>query len=375
VTSVTSPLTITIYDKAFIRRGWIGDPEAVEVHPRHNVQPTATITVAADHVYAPALLADGARATITYAGQQLMSGPLRAKAGTSGPDSTLTVTVEDDWRLLSRVLGWPNPTGAITAQGVATAYDTKTGPAETVAKWFIGRAATRLGLPVTIAPDLGRGGTISVQMRMTPLADKLLPLIDQAGIGITVRQVGAGLVVDAYEPSWYPRDLTAASNVVQEWEWDTKGPSVTRTVIGGQGEGTAREFRVLTDTTLETAWGDKIEVFTDARDTAVTTEQDAAGAQALADGAPTAGLKLTFAETASFKYGTSVRVGDLVTTVLVPGAPPITDVLREAVLSWTVADGFSATPVVGDRSDDPNRTFARAISALAKAIRNQRSST
>jgi hypothetical protein len=150
---------------------------------------------------------------------------------------------------------------------------------------------------------------------------------------------------------------------------------VTRTVIGGQGEGTAREFRVLTDTTLETAWGDKIEVFTDARDTAVTTEQDAAGAQALADGAPTAGLKLTFAETASFKYGTSVRVGDLVTTVLVPGAPPITDVLREAVLSWTVADGFSATPVVGDRSDDPNRTFARAISALAKAIRNQRSST
>lgn len=372
---MTSPLTVTIYDKAFARKGWVGDPESVEVHPRHNQQPTATLTVAGDHIYAPALLADGARATIDYDGEQVMSGVLRAKSGTSGKDSSLTVTLEDDWRIMTRVLGWPNPTGAITAQGAVTAYDVKTGPAETVAKWFIGRAATRLGLPVTIATDQGRGGTISVKMRMHPLADRLLPLIDQAGIGVTVRQVGAGLVVDCYEPSWYPRDLTAESNVVIAWDWDTEGPTATRTVIGGQGEGTAREFRVVTDTTLEAAWGDKIETFTDARDTAVTTEQDAAGAETLAEGAPTAGLKLTLAETASFRYGTSVRVGDLVTTVLVPGAPPITDVLREAVLSWTVGDGFTATPIVGDRSDDPNRTFARAVSRLAKAIRNQRSST
>lgn len=370
-----SPFAITVFDKAFNRKGFVGDPQSVELHPRHNAQPTAVITVAADHTYAAALLADGARVTVDYDGDQITSGPVRGKAGNSGLDSTLTLSVEDDWRLLSRVLAWPNPTGAITAQGAATAYDSKTGPAETVAKWFIGRAVTRLGLPVTIAPDLGRGAVITVQMRMHPLADRLLPLIDQAGIGVTVRQVGAALVVDCYEPSWYPRDLTAASGVVQAWEWDTKAPTATRTVIGAQGEGTAREFRLLTDTTLEATWGDTIETFTDARDTSVDTELDARGAQTLAEGAPTAGLKLTLAETDTFRYGRTVRVGDLVTTVLVPGAPPITDVLREAVLLWNVADGFNVTPVVGDRSDDPSRIFAKAIASIARAIRNDRSNT
>lgn len=372
---MTSPFDITVWDKAFARKGFIGDPVAVELHPRHNAQPTVTITVAADHTYAAALLADGARVTIDYDQQQILSGPIRGKSGSSGKDSNLTLAVEDDYRLLTRVLGWPNPTGAITAQGAVAAMDTKTGPAETVAKWFIGRAVTRLGLPVTIAPDLGRGATITVAMRMHPLADRLLPLIDQAGIGVTVRQVGAGLVVDAYTPAWYARDLTAASGVVTAWEWTSSGPSATRTVIGGQGEATAREFRVVTDSALEGAWGDVIETFTDARDTDVPAEQDARGAVALAEGAPTAGLKLTLAETATFRYGRTVRVGDLVTTVLVPGAPPVTDVLREAVLSWTAADGFLVTPVVGDRSDDPDRIFARAVANIARAIRNQRSST
>jgi len=371
---MVSPLTITVFTKAFVRSGWIGDPVSVEIHPRHNAQPTATITVAADRASA-ALLADGARVTIDYSGAQIMSGPVRAKSGTSGRDSTITLTVEDDWRLLGRCLGWPNPTGLITAQGAVTAYDTRTAAAETVVKYFVGRAVTRLGLPVTIATDQGRGAAITVQMRMHPLADRLLPIIDQAGIGVTVKQSGAGLVVDCYTPSLYPRTLTEMSGVVQAWEWDQKAPTATRTIIGAQGEGTLREFRAVTDAALETAWGDKVEVFTDARDTAVTAEIDARGTARLAEGAPTAGLKLTLAETDSFRYGTTLRVGDKVTTTLVPGAAPITDVLREAVLSWTADNGFTVTPQVGDRTDDPDRTFAKAIASLAKAVRNQRSST
>lgn len=372
--SPSAPLRITVYDKAFARKGFIGSPISVELHPRHNALPTGTITIAADHPYTAALLAPGCRLVVDYDGQQLMSGPVRASSGTSGPDSTISLQLEDDWRLLTRILGWPNPTAPISSQGATTAYDTKTGPAETVVKHFVQRASTRLGLPVSVAPDQGRGQTITVQMRMHALADRLLPLIDQAGVGVTVRQVGSGLVLDCYEPAWYPRDLTEKSGAVTAWDWETKGPQVTRTVVGGQGEGTSREFliRPATPSVLEAEWGDVIETFVDARDADVLADLQARGDAALAEGVPTTGLKLTLAETETFRYGRSVRVGDLVTTRLVPGQDPITDVLREAVLKWDNDNGFTVTPMVGDRTDDPSRVLARAVAALGRAIRTDR---
>jgi len=483
---MASPLTITIFDKAFTRVGFIGNPARVELHLRHNALPTGTIEVASDHPYRDRLLADGARLTIDYAGVQVMSGPVRGEASKAGKDSNLVLTIEDDWRLLSRMLGWPNPTGDQTQQGLDDkTYDRKTGPAETVVKWFVSRNATRLGLPVTVAPDLGRGSTVTAKMRMDKQDDQLLPLIASAGIGVTIRQVGAGFRVDCYEPAWYPITLTPESGVVADWDWSKTGAKATRVVVGGGGIGPNRDFRTYVDAALEASTGDVIEVFVDASDaysdtktaydkwqtaltnyttalnvkdraladqsnaqhrydiasdnldtanyllsqnptnqgakdrvTAATSRKtemqnlltaanttastattsantadaarvtaenaynaartmyladlDARGAQALADGAPATSLKLALSETDTFRYGSTLRVGDLVTTQLIPGSSPITSPLSEAVLSWDVQNGFVATPVVGDRNDDPNRIFARAIASVARAVRIDR---
>jgi hypothetical protein len=368
---VESPFRIELWSKAFVSLGLLGDPQSVTVYPRHNQQPTAQLTVRTDHHRAPALLTEGCRVTIGYHGQQILSGVVDSIGGTGDPAGVLTVQVRDDWALLSDLLGWPVPTAAISAQNTAE-YDTKTAAAETVVKWFAGRAITRLGLPVTVATDHGRGSTITVQMRMHQLADQLLPLIDQAGIGVTVKQSGSGFVLDCYTPTTYSRTLTPQSGVVTDWEWTRTAPKTTRVVVGGQGDGTARVFRARSDTTAEALWGVKREAFVDATDATTTALLDARGDAAIAEGTATAGLKLTLAETDTFRYGDQLRVGDLVTTQLVPGATAITDVLREAVINWSVEEGLTATPVVGDRQDDPSRTFAKAIASVARAVRIDR---
>lgn len=483
---MASPLTITIYDKAFHRVGFIGNPKAATINLRHNALPTATVEVAANHPYLTQIRTDGARLTVEYAGQQVMSGPIRSTSSKAGKDNTLVITLEDDWRLLSRMLGWPNPTGDQTQQGKDdVTYDRKTGPAETVIKWFVSRNATRLGLPVTVAPDLGRGSTITAKMRMDKQDDQLLPLIAEAGIGVTVKQSGAGFVVDCYEPAWYPITLTPESGIVTDWEWTLSGPKATRVVVGGGGTGVNRDFRVYVDTALEASIGDVIEVFVDASDaysdtktaydksqsaakdltaakavkdraednqdkaqhnydiacdllddanyalsknptdqvakdrvtaaqsrktemqnlltaantslssattsyntantanttalnaydtarSAYLTDLDDRGAQALNDGAPATSLKLALSETDTFRYGATLRVGDLVTTQLIPNAAPITSPLSEAVLKWDAQSGFVATPIVGDRVDDPTRTLTRAIKSAWRAVRIDR---
>lgn len=370
-----SPFRVTCYDGALQRTGWLGDPTQMVVTPRHLAIGEAKITIPTSHPKLELLTAEGARVVCEYdpggGWQHLISGPVRQITGT-GPSSsgTVTVRVEDDLRLLWRVLGWPVPGSPLTGQ--TAREDRRTGPAETVAKQFIAaNAVTRLGLPVTVVPTHGWGASITVAMRMSVLADRLIPAMDTAGIGLTVRQSGATLSVDAYVPATWPVTLTEASGVVQGWDWSRDAPTVTRTVVGGQGEGTVREFRHRPSSTattpLEAQWGDKVEAFTDARDTDVAAELDARGDQTLAEGAPKAGLQLVLSDTPTFRYGSQVRVGDRVTVDIGQGVT-ITDVLREAVLDWGPA-GLQVTPTVGERSG-PDRVLVRALSGFSRAVRH-----
>ncbi|GAB2698324.1 Gp37-like protein [Thalassiella azotivora] len=367
------PFKITVFDKTYQRLGWVGDPMAVTVTPRHNLLATATLTIPAEHREVPNLAADGARVTIDYHGTQILSGPCQLTSGrypARGGD--VTFTVEDDFRVLRNVLGWPVPGAALTAQNVA--YDVRTGPAETVLKAFAAANATaRLGLPLTIATDQGRGATITASTRFHPLVDRLYPAVEQAGLGVTVRQQGTGLVLDCYEPQTWPQTLTDKSGAVLGWEWSRAAPTATRVIAGDQGEGTARTFTGGIDTAREAAWGDVIEVFRDARDTDAPEVVAERIAETLAEGAPTSGLKLELTETPAFRYDPTgargVRVGDVVAVRVAPDVV-ISDVLREVSLSWTVNDGLAVTPVIGDRSDDPDTLLARAVAGIARGLRN-----
>lgn len=370
--SMSAPFTVTLWDGQFNRLGWVGDPLEVEVTERFNDISTGRVVVPADHRRIEDLTRADARVTVDYEGRRVLSGPVRSWQGASGPPAVVEAEVQGDFRLLHRVLGWPTPGAALTSQ--TSAYDVRSGPAETVLKGYVtANAVTRLGLPVTVAPDQARGSSVKVQSRFHPLVELLLPAVETAGLGVSVVQGAAGLVVDVYAPQAYPRTLTVASGVVHSWEWSVAGPSATRVIAGDQGEGAARSFTRTIDTARETEWGDVVEVLRDARDTDDADTVTQRRADALAEGAPKRGLKVELAESKGFRYGQGIGVGDTVTVEVAPGIT-VTDVLREAVLSWTTGDGFTVSPVIGERSDDPSAWLAKTIRSVVKTVGHLKSS-
>lgn len=371
--TVESPLVLTVFDKDLALKGFVGDPISLKVTPRHMAIGTLDLTVPANHRLLADLTAPGARITCDYRGEQIFSGPRRPLNG-QGPTSagTVTISYEDDIRLLWRLLGYPTPGNAVEDQ--PDQQDKRTGPAETVLKAFIsankGRDTTKT---IMVVPTSGRGSTITVGIRMVPLADKLVDVCDKAGIGLSVRQVSGGLQVDCYTPATYPRNLTEEGGAVVNWSWSETAPSATRTVVGGPNTGTSREFNLVVDSAREIAWGDVIETLTDASSEELLADILDAGQTALADASEKGGFSLELSETDTFHYGGAdgVRVGDLVTATVAGQAR--TDVVREATLLWDRQNGFKITPTVADRSDDPDRALIKVINKLRRGIRDLQS--
>lgn len=378
---LSETFTVEVYDADLSGREWVGDPLSVSVTPRHCQQPTGSLVLAASHRMVPRLSSPGMRVVVRYRDEYVLGGPVRlVQSEGAGAARTVTFQVADDFRILTDTLGWQVPGSAITAQSAAE-YDVRTGPAETVLKGFLAanlaRISSALATPVTIATDLGRGDTITVQSRMHPLADRLFPVVDQAGIGVTVRQTLTGLVVDCYEPTTWPLLLSEDGGTLVASDWTRTPPTVTRVVVQGPGEGTARIFRQYVNTAAEAEYGVVVEQAVDSRDVKADDPDleallAARGAEALAAGAATAGLAVKLIETDTFRYGgTGVHVGDRVSVELAPGVDPITDVLRSATLTWSGQDGPTVTPVIGDHSNDPTTSLVRAVSTVARRQRNQ----
>lgn len=356
-----TPYEILVY-VGWAFRGWVGRPEDMKPTIRHNQMSTATFKIDADHLRAADLMAPGARVMIYRHGELQMTGPVRLAGGDFGAAASLTFTVEDDFRILHNWLAWPKPAAPLTGQDVE--YRSITGPAETVVKTVMAENAARLGFPLTIATDQGRGTSGTYKFRFHPAYDRLFPRVDQAGIGLTVRQNGAGLVLDCYTPRDYPHKLSPENGTVIGGTYSLAAPKTTRVVVGGQGEGVAREFRGFTRPERETEWNDIIETLQDARDSASGDVYTDRANETLAEGAPLAGLSLELSETKHFRYGGSgLRVGDRVTAMIRGKA--FTDVLREVRLSWDKA-GDQATPVVGERTDDPDVALAKRLRALQR---------
>ena len=369
---MASDLSIEIHDKTLERVGWVNDPTSLTVTARHNNIGSAELLVPSDHRRLPLLLADGARLVIDYRGERLMSGYIRNPSGDlGGPDGTMTLPVQDDLWLLERTLGWPVPGAAINAQGVK--QDTRTGPAETVAKGFVsGILAHNTVDPIQVATDLGRGSVITASSRMKQLSEVLLTLCDQAGIGLRAVQVGNKIVFDVYAPTVYSRKLSRASRTLLTASWSRGDATMTRAIAGGPNTGTSREFGLVKNDALEAQYGYTIEALVDAQSAESSTARDLQGTQALAAAARTFGFKVTLSESDAFRYGgaNGVHVGDRVT--IREADQDYTDVLREAKLTFDRDGGLQVEPSIGEHNDDPDRTLARFLGSAVAAIRELR---
>jgi hypothetical protein len=370
-----SAFRISVYDKDRVFQCQIGNPSALTATVRHNLISTLTLTVPLSHERLPELMADGARLRVSFKGELLLSGPITGDdLDTDGKSGKYTVKVEDDLRTLWDIAGFPVPGAAITAQDTAE-YRTYTGDAETILKDAVTEnGVTRLGIPgLTVAANLNRGATVpgGVPLRMHPLADQMFPALEDAGLGVTVKQQGTSLVLDVYEPVTHPRTLSIGGRTLKQVTMTRTRPKSSRVIIGGQGEGTARDFRYLIDTAREAQYGMVSEAFRDARDDNTPSVMDARGAETLAENGPKNGVSLTLAGSGIFRYGPGgFHVGDRVPVKVHEGII-ITEVIRECTLNWVSKDYAKEEPVIGERTNDPERVAAQRIAAIARGQRNQ----
>jgi hypothetical protein len=367
---VENPFTLEIYDKNFVFKGFIGNPIALTVTPRFNETSTAMVMIDANHKHATTLTTPGCRMVIRKDGMFLMSGKIHLSQG-EGPEvsSILTLFVKGDFRLLHQVTGWPVPTSAITSQSGAE-YAKYTGNAETIFKNVVSaNIVNRLGMDVTVASNQNRGATVpdGVSFRFHTLYEKLFPAIEQAGLGVTFEQEGSSILVDVYEPQDFGFVLTEESGALQNWSWSSEDPTATRVIAGGQGEGTARVFRSVVDTALETDHNDVIEIFRDARDADTTTVLTSRAQETLTEGKPKSGFTVKLSETETFQYGKNGLVVGAMVTVSIGGVTR-TDVLREVTMSLTRDNGVEVTPLVGEIRDNPDRAIANFLARLKKSI-------
>lgn len=366
---------ISVFDKDRKFLCQIGSPSALVPTVRHGLVSTMTMTVPLSHQRLPELMADGARLRVKFKGEHLISGPITAEEGeTNGVDGHVTFTVEDDFRVLREILGWPAPGSPLTGQTVE--YRKYTGNAETIIKTAVQEnGVNRLAIPgLTVATNANRGAVIpgGVPLRMHPLMDQMFPALEQAGIGVTVKQIGTNLVLDVYEPRLHPRKLSVKGRTLKKANWTRNRPTSSRVVVAGQGEGVDRKFRQLIDTARESQYGMRAETFRDARDDNTDSVLDARGKETLDENGPKNGLSLDLAGTGIFQYGGTdgFRVGDRVPVDLGNGLI-ITETIREVKLTWKSKDYAQIEPSIGEITNQPARVFAQRLAALGKGQRNQ----
>ncbi len=373
-----NPFSILMYDKARQYMGVLPAASGIQYVPRHNQQDSGYIRIPAINPAATDLANNGAHVAVYFEDEFLASGACRlvSSQGTGGRQM-MEFQIQGHWRLFNNMLGWQTPTSTPGTSVVqfGSEYSMYEGDAETVVKDIVRANALRLGLPVTVAPDLGRGSEISVQTRMHRVADRLFPVVDQAGIGTSVRLVNGQYVVDVYTPRLFPITIDSTTGILSDLTWTRTPPEVTRVVVAGPGEGVARRYRQVIDTAAESAWGDVIEEEVDARDIKDDDPKRnalmlARGQERLAEGATAYGISITLRETANFTYGgpTGILRGDQMKVELSPGNT-IQDVVRSVTLGYD-RSGRTINPQVGEQNVHPITGLYRGVAQALKGLRN-----
>lgn len=387
-----APWWLRVCDKAGVPVEIVRDPSAVSLTLRHGATSTGSVTLPATHARTADLMADGARYsfTSTLTNALLSTGTVRGDQGQAHPDGTeggqigtATWSLVDDHAIFA---GW----NAAPADGKA--YDVVAGPAETVARTLITRAANRLGVPLFFPASQGRGGPVSVSARWQPLSDLLYPRITVAGIGLHVRWNAtlARYEVTCYEPVVWPKKITPHSGMVDDWSWSRTYPDATRVIVLGPREGAARLIRPRIDVPLETELNAVQEVVIDARDIEdvdpaatpprtladVEADMDARGDERLAEAKRTVALQVTLAAVPEMAFGRpgGLSVGDVLKTQLVPSRPVVPIPITAMRLSWSTESGFTVTPEVGQWDESVMAPLVRAVSDLAVGWRRQKAS-
>lgn len=356
-----SDLTVEVRNSSLARVGMLTEQDLVGFTAvlRFNQVGSWKVILPVGNPLAEALKQPGAGLIVTSPSGVIMSGPTTAVITSQSIDDvsgTYTISGVDDSILLGERLAYPTPSTAdVTAQ--TSAYDVRTGVAETVMKAYIdanigpSAPAVRKVSGMTVQATAGLGSSVTAQARFQTLQELLTGLADVTNLGFTIEQVGAVLQFQVYAPtdrSAYVRlDLDNGRLTKSEYSYST--PKVTRAIVGGTGDLTARTFleRTSSDSLAsETAWGRRIEVFNDQRSTAEAAKLQQYGDELLStDGKTLVSVSISPTDDQSMLFGVDWNLGDKVTCVV--GTAELIAVVTEIGILVTT-DGVRIGATVGE---------------------------
>lgn len=374
---------VTLFTPDYRRVAPINFFESLKLSLKWNGLSTLELVVSGDHSRLDGLTRPGARLVVDYGGGQIFSGPVRRVHGV-GPwrSSRVTITCEDDIRLLWRMLLWPVPyrSSIIGMEWRANRdYAHYSGAAESVAKKALRDNTWRFPPDIFMNDDESRGRYIKdFQARFHVFADKLLPVLSWARMTVTVKQFEnvkqdqRGLLFDCVPAVTRDHVLTAESGSIVSWEYVRDAPKATAVVVGGRGEGKDRLFCEDFDALAEDEWFDRVEVFKDARNTdSEHVHLIDEAERVLSESGATSGFKIELAESDVLRFGPgNLMPGDLIYVDV--GSGPIAEIVRQIdVECVSPGDGWTkVTPIAGDYEDNPSALLARRVADLAAGVRD-----
>lgn len=331
----------------------------LKIVQRFNNVGTWEITLPADDPIADELRAAGAGLIVTGETGVIISGfTVSAVKSTtpSDPVGIWTIQGVDDSVILGERLAYPTPASAdVTAQTTET--DARTGLASTVMMEYVdanigASAPVARQVPyLTVAADPGIGSTVHKSARFRVLGELLAEVGSIDPVGFQIAQAGDVLEFSCYAP--VDRTGTIRLDVVNDTlSKSTYGygtPSVTRAIVGGTGQGTARTFVEVSDTeslAAETLWNRRIETFVDKSNEADSAVLTQAGLEKIVDGGRTGtSVGVMPSSDLTMTYGRDWYLGDRVTVVI--GNQEVSAVVTEIALT-VASDGIRIGATVGD---------------------------
>lgn len=315
--------------------------------------------------------------------ETLFSGPTDQPSRQTSrqvPSGMYTFTGLTDDVLLADASAWPEPSNPDPATQAET-NDVRSGAAETIMRAYvsanIGPAAppSRRGLlaqKLTLAADGGRGPTVSRSPRWQNLGELLGGIAKLADLGFRIVQVDDTLEFQVYEHTDRTGEVRfdVKNGTLESEESRTSPPTVTRTLVLGQGVGTERAVSYRTSSAAELAegvWGRVVEQVIDARQTADPLELDQAGDEKLAEGGFTAvAVKALPSDDITMRFRVDWNVGDRVGIVM-DGAVSESNVTAAAIIADE--SGVKVGAAIGDLSTfDPEAAKARRVDNTERRV-------
>lgn len=361
-------LSFVIRDKSNVFQRKVVAHRGAEADLVWNGVSTAFFVLDDDDPAIPFINAAGARCDVWNGDVHEFRGWVTAIPG-AGPVGHVTVYVEDFRQALNDWQGWPKPSAAYTAQ--TDEYRKYSGPLETVVKTAISENVARIGGPANwvVTPSLGRGPATKINFRFEPLGDLLWQPLKDARLGLVLSYPGDVTTLNLRSPDTVAGVLDVSSGRVDRYDFTSRAATSTRALIGGRGEGAARELKLVVDSTRETALGRVIEVWGDARNNDAGADLTPEAQALLDEGAPSTSVSMELTDQPGFRLHDTYEVGDIVPVRV--GSVSSTEVITRVLVKDDPDSGITVTPTVGDVITDEAQVLADQLSRLQKRARSQ----